>query len=217
MTTPAPNLPQRPLPSAGKMVAFMSGCALLASAGVVWLVAHFTTAQTGSSVAGMEASTSIATTRPAGRDAPGGRETLPGPTGPKTRKLVPFDHLPALPAAGFPDAAMAVAYTQDLIGALRDQYDTNPYFRSRSQLKQHLNLLYDAARVVKERLQVGGPPDAIERARREVEQALKGTIERLDYILSSSSKKDQDEAEITRELKAKIAGIRSLLPGSRSE
>jgi hypothetical protein len=198
------------------MIAFMSGCALLASAGVVWLVAHFTTAQAGPGGAGLEDSASLATTRPAGRDAPGGRETLPDPTAPKTRQLVPFGHLPALPAAGFPDAATAAAYTQDLISALRDQYGTNPYFRSRNQLKQHLSLLFDAARVVRERVQAGGPPDAVGRARQEFEVALAGTIERLDYILGSASKKDQDEAELTRSLRPKFAGIRISPPGSRS-
>jgi hypothetical protein len=199
------NPPKKPHIPIGKIVVLTSACAAMSSAVAVWLVLHF--ANSGDTkkdavltIADTPKKIAQVTIEPA---PPRGAEQIQNTPIEAAQLDLPAIHI------GDADLSTAATHVHNMMSALRDEYDVNPYFKNRTDLKQRLDRIFQTSRLINERLQRGASQDAVDRAMRDFNLALDSTVERLDYLLASPSNKDQSEAEITRLLKTRIEEIRS--------
>jgi hypothetical protein len=204
--TPSPKTSlKRTDASIGRVVLVASVCSAIVSAAVSWAVARSFLPVAKSAV-----TTANHTADPAPRLAT--PVSVQEANLPSENDAVGGSHI-QLPSdtMGKGDVSRTAAYTFDMIGALKAQYDTNPYFSNRDTLKRLFDVAFANARQLENVIGRGATPEAVETEVRRLDGTLGRAIERLDYLLQSDSEKDRNDADATRLLKAKLEEIRASL------
>jgi hypothetical protein len=100
----------------------------------------------------------------------------------------------------------------NVVSAMREQYDTNPFFKNRDNLKKLLDTIQNNAGQLQDLVANQASADEVTAKAQSMDTALAKAITRLEELAVKDTERDQNEAPISLALKAKLEEVRATLP-----